>query len=161
LRAEVSGEVHDRLRLMGRLDGVDDAFLAPVPGFETDEARPAESRALVAAGSVRFGLVETVRLRQRSWSLELRPSVGVTTDPAHPFYLQGFAELLAFETLGELWNVAVRVQAGVMSDAPAQHRFFLGGLDLVRGLLDSQIRTTAYALVNAELRVVAFDSSWF
>lgn len=160
-RAEVTGEVHDRLRLMGRLEAIDDAFVAPVPGFETGEVRPAESRALVAAGGVRFGLVETVRLRQRSWSLELRPSVGVTTDPAHPVFAQGWAELLAFETFGEAWNVALRVQVGVTSAAPAQHRFFIGGLDLVRGLLDSQIRTDAFALANLELRVVAFDSSWF
>lgn len=160
LRTEVGGEVHDRLRILGRLELIDDTFLAPLAAFETAEPMPAPSRALLAGVSVRLGLLETVRLRQRAWSLELRPAVVATTDPAFPAYGQLVAEALWFRMLGDAWNLGVRVQGAAMTDAPAQHRLFVGGLDLVRGLVDSAIRTTAYALANVELRVVAFDSAW-
>lgn len=160
LRAELGGEVHDRLRVLGRLEVMEDAFLAPLAEFRNGERMPGASRALVGGVNVRLGLLKTVRLRQQAWSLELRPAVGATTDPRFPVFGQVFAELLAFQMLGERWNVGVRVQGAAMTDAPEQHRFFVGGLDLVRGLVDSAIRTTAYLLANAELRLVAFDSTW-
>jgi outer membrane protein assembly factor BamA len=47
------------------------------------------------------------------------------------------------------------------TDAPTELKYYLGGLDFIRGYADSLVRTQRFALVNAELRGVIFDSMWF
>ena len=39
-------------------------------------------------------------------------------------------------------------------------RLYVGGLELMRGYPDSLVRTDRYAVLNAEARFIAFDSTW-
>ncbi len=135
-----------------------DEYFAPLVG----EGRlPTNMQGLVVHASLRFGRVDTVRLRERGVSLEVRSSFGVTSDPAAPSYVQSWVEALGFVMLGERFNLALRAQGGVTTRAPTEQRFYLGGLDLVRGYDDSTVRTDQFVLGNVELRGVVFDSTWF
>jgi hypothetical protein len=53
------------------------------------------------------------------------------------------------------------VQGGLSTDAPTELRYYLGGLDLIRGYADSLVRTQRFVLTNLELRGTVFDSTWF
>jgi outer membrane protein assembly factor BamA len=153
---EVQGEVDDLTRLGVRLDVFHDEYLAPRVGAAV---LPENLWAAQLTFSVKVGRVDTIRLRQTGWSLELKQVAGGAS-PALP-YLQTLLELLWFKPLGERWNLAVRGQGALSSAVPTELGFYVGGLDLVRGYADSLVRTQAYALVNAEARVTLFDSMWF
>ncbi len=153
---EVQGEVDDLTRLGVRLDVFHDEYLAPREGTAV---LPDNLWAAQLTFSVKVGRVDTIRLRQTGWSLELKQVAGGAS-PALP-YLQTMLELLWFKPLGERWNLAVRGQGAISSAVPTELGFYIGGLDLVRGYADSIVRTQAYALVNAEARVTLFDSMWF
>lgn len=154
--AEVFGEVDDETRAGVRLEVFRDEYLAPLEGPSN---LPPELVAGQLTGTVRFGRVDTVRLRQRGWSLELRETLGLPSSGL--VYSQTFLEFLGFVLFGERWNVAVRAQAAMSSEAPTELQYWLGGLDLVRGYADSLVRARSYALTNVELRVTLFDSMWF
>lgn len=155
-QADLVKEHHDYFRYGGRIVGMDDRFSQTA---ELD-VLPVPSRTLTMGGMVRFGLVSWERLRQRSWSLEFRPTVAVTDAPDGGVFGQLWAELLWFRLVGERWNLAVRAQAGAMTGAQPQHQFFIGGLDLVRGFPDNHLRALHFALVNFEARWIAWDSTW-
>lgn len=155
---EVSGEVDDTTRLGVHLDFFGDEYLAPKEGtFEL----PQNLIAGQAIVQLKVGRVDTVRLRQRGWSLEFKETLGATSLRTQPVFVQSLLELLWFHMLGERWNFALRAQAALSSDAPAELGYYVGGLDLVRGYADSQFRTQAFALANAEVRVTVLDFMWF
>jgi hemolysin activation/secretion protein len=107
---------------------------------------------------LRTGLVNTVRIRQTGWSLEVRPSLGITNAPDFPTtFGRFFSEWLYFKMLGNRWNIAWRAQAGAMTRAQSQQHFFLGGFDLIRGFKDNYIETDLFALTNVEVRFTALD----
>lgn len=83
------------------------------------------------------------------------PGIGLAGD-----FGQLWLESVGFLTAGERWNFAARVQAGIQGDAPRQLRFYLGGLDEVRGYPDNFKRTPRYAFANLETRFIALDSTW-
>ncbi len=56
------------------------------------------------------------------------------------------------------WNLATQAQLGTKTGHEAQHKFYLGGLDTLRGFLDGQFRGDHYWLVNAELRPTLWSS---
>lgn len=58
-------------------------------------------------------------------------------------------------------NLALRAQVGLGNAKPIQHLFYIGGLDRVRGFVDSRFRGQNYWVANAEYRVAAFASRWF
>jgi hypothetical protein len=116
------------------------------------------SETLAASMVARLGRIDTDRHRMSGVSLEFRPLLGVTNDPGYFGYAQAWGELLAFRKVGSRWNFAARVQGGLQSPAPIQSRFYLGGLEQVRGYVDSSVRADRYFLVNLESRLVAFDS---
>lgn len=61
-------------------------------------------------------------------------------------------EILLMKILPNQKNFAYRFQAGATnSDFPSQ-KFFLGGIDLFRGYLDSQVSTSSYLMQNLEYR---------
>ncbi len=154
--AELFGEVDDTTRVGLRLEVFRDEYLPPLDG----EARlPEELLAGQLTGTLRFGRVDTVRLRQKGWSLELRETLGLPSSGR--VYAQTFLEFLGFALFGARWNLAVRAQGAMSSEAPTELQYWLGGLDLVRGYADSLVRTRTFALANAELRVTLFDSMWF
>lgn len=155
---DVLHEVDDVMLLGLRTEAFRDEYFEPLAGTPR---LPVNLQGLVVHASVRVGRVDQVRLRERGASLEVRTSLGATSDPAAPFYLQSFAEALGFVMLGERINLAMRLQGGLSSTAPTEQRFYLGGLDLVRGYDDSTLRTEQFALANVELRGVVFDSTWF
>lgn len=152
-RLEAAGfaDSADRLQLLGRLDLIADRY--------DGDASPPPSEGLVATVGARVGRVDVVRLRQRGWSVALQPSMGLTND-APGLFGQLFLEALGFAMPGHRWNLAGRLQAAVASEAPVQHRYYVGGLDLVRGLPDNHLRTSRYAVLNLEARFVAWDSTW-
>lgn len=154
--AELLGELDDWTRVGAKLEVFRDEYLAPLEG----EARPPPT--MVAGqltGTVRVGRVDTVRLRQKGWSLEVRETLGLPSSGL--LYSQTLLEFLGFALVGTRWNVALRAQAGLSSEAPTELQYWLGGLDLVRGYADSLVRTPAFALANAEVRATLFDSMWF
>jgi hypothetical protein len=156
-RAQISYEINDSLVVLGRVDGILDRFIPPVLG----EANvPVGSGGAHVSGSVRFGRVDTIRLLQKGWSVELQPMLGAVTDPTHPTFFQGWGQFLGFIPLANRLNFAFRVQSGWTTDAPPQDRYYITGLDHVRGLDDNAITANGFALANIEVRVVAFDSMW-
>jgi len=56
------------------------------------------------------------------------------------------------------WNIAAQAQLGTKSGHEVQHKFYLGGLDTLRGFLDGQFRGDHYWLLNAELRPTLWRS---
>lgn len=50
------------------------------------------------------------------------------------------------------WNLAAQARLGTKSGREFQHKFYLGGLDSVRGFLDGQFRGEHMWLVNVEAR---------
>lgn len=156
-RLEVAGftDSQDRVLVLGRIDALADRF------DRIDDATtplPAPSEGAIVTAGVRYGRIDIARNRQRGWTAEIRPSLGVVTG-ASPF-AQLFGELLAFAMPGTRWTFAARLQGAVSTSAPEQHQLYVGGLDLVRGLPDNAIRTPAYLVGNVEARFVAFDSTW-
>lgn len=151
-------EVEDAALLGLRVEAFRDEYTPPFMG---QGVVPANLQGLLVHGSLRVGRVDTVRLRESGVSLEARSSFGFTNHAASPVYVQTWLEGFGFLMLGERFNLATRLQAGLSSSAPTEQRFYLGGLDLLRGFDDSSIRTEQFALANVELRAVAFDSTWF
>ncbi len=160
-RAQVSYEINDELVVLGRVDGILDRFTAPPAGQGAGETiLPHAAEGAQISASVRFGRVDTIRLLQKGWSLELQPLLGVTDDPTAPTFVQGWLQFLGFIPVGTRWNFAFRAQAGTVSHAPAQDLWYIGGLDLVRGLVDNAIVTNTFGVANVEVRFTAFDSTW-
>ena len=153
--AEVSGELNDVTRTGLKLEVFRDEYLNPLEG---EPVLPPTLLAGQLTSFVRMGRVDIVRLRQTGWSFEVRETLGFSS--SGPYAQAGF-ELLWFKLLGERFNLAVRAQGGLSSDAPTELQFYLGGLDLIRGYADSLIRTQRFALANLEARAVLFDSMWF
>jgi outer membrane protein assembly factor BamA len=147
----------DRLRYGLRADGFVDRFIEPT---QTEPAIPDDLTGVYVDPGLRLGRVDTVRLRMSGASVEVRPGVGLTTREPRGHYQQVNTEALAFLMLGERWNFALRATAGTSTDVPPQLRYFLGGLDVIRGYPDNHLRTHAYAAANAEVRFVAFDSKY-
>jgi hypothetical protein len=143
----------DRFRVGLRASAFADRFLAPLDG---PPFYPNETNTLLFEPSLRVGRVDTVRLRFTGASLELRPGLGVSDDD----YAGATLETLAFAMLGDRWNLAARVRLAGVSHVPAHLELYAGGLDLFRGFPDNYVRTDAFALVNTEIRFVAFDSTW-
>lgn len=155
---EVSAELADAARVGGRVEVLRDRYFPP--GDEEGVVPPALVAGLGSL-SVTLGRVDQHRLRLSGVTVGTRQTIGLTDDRARRVVGQTFIELLAFAELGARWNVAFRGQLARSSNAPPELQYHLGGLDLVRGYPDSLVRTTAFALFNAELRLVAFDSTWF
>ena len=147
----------DRIRLSLRASAFADRFLAPLEG---PRFYPAGTETVVLEPGLRVGRVDTVRLRQRGASLELRPSLGLTTSEVADAYAGATLDGLGFVTLGARWNLAVRGRVASTGPVPPHLMLYAGGLDLVRGFPDNYVRTRALALANVELRLVAFDSTW-
>lgn len=147
----------DQLRYGARLDVFADRFLEPGEG---EPQLPDELEGAYLEPGVRVGRVDTVRLRMKGASIELRPGAGVTSLEDQNRYARVNLEGLAFAMAGHRWNFAARVTAGATSWVPPQMRYFLGGLDLIRGYPDNHIRTSRYAVANVEVRFTAFDSKY-
>lgn len=147
----------DVLRYGVRIDAFADRFLPPL---EPPERFPAATETLLVEPSLRVGRVDTVRLRQKGASLEVRQGLGATSSPVVSTYTQTTAELLAFVVAGERWNFALRARVATISKVPEHLELYVGGLDLLRGYLDNYVRTRGYVLTNLEVRYVAFDSTW-
>jgi outer membrane protein assembly factor BamA len=154
---DLSGELDDLTRTGVKLEVFRDEYLPPLEGAPV---LPPELVAGQLTWFQRLGRVDTVRLRQAGWSFELRETFGVGSSGPERVFLQVFLELLWFKLLGERFNVAVRAQAGLSTDAPTELRFQLGGLDLIRGYADSLVRTQRFALANLEARGIIFDTMW-
>lgn len=155
---DLAGELSDEALLFGRVEVFRDAYFAPKEG---EAVVPRELIAGAGSVGVSLGRVDVTRLTQTGAALTTRLTLGVTDDPLTPVVGQFFAELLWFVPFAERLTFCVRGQAALSTPAPPELQYYLGGLDLVRGYADSLVRTLAYALANLELRLLAFDSTWF
>jgi len=147
----------DRVRIGLRTSVFANRFLRPL---DSAPFYPLPTETLLLEPGLRLGRIDTVRIRQRGTSFEVRPGVGFTTSDVASQYVTLTAEVLAFAMLGERWNLAARVRGANVSKVPAHLELFAGGLDLVRGLPDNYVRTRAMVLANLEARFTAFDSTW-
>ncbi len=150
--------VDDRVRVGLRSSLFADRFLEPL---EPPAVFPAPTETAVFEPSLRVGRLDTVRLRQSGATLELKPGLGLPVGGGGPQYAQFQVEALFFTLLGSRVNLATRVRAAGVSEVPRHLLVYAGGLDLVRGFPDNHAEARALALANVELRVVAFDSTWF
>jgi len=156
-RLEISGESSDRLSFRGWFEAFSHRFQAPrdAPG----ELPPASAGARLG-GEMKLGRVDIRGLRKQGASLAIAPSLAATSDPDHPVFAQLSIELLWLRAEGERWNFALRTRAATGTPAPLQHRFWLGGLELMRGYEDNHFRGAGYAAFNAEVRWTAWEGSW-
>ncbi|MBI5608645.1 MAG: hypothetical protein HY902_07170 [Deltaproteobacteria bacterium] len=161
LRAELNHLFDgDRVKFGARLDLQRDVFF---DAGDTPSALPPDGKTAILDLGLRLGRVDVQRLRQVGQSLEVRSGVGVSAlvDAPGQVHTQAWLQGLGYWTLGERWNLAVRVQAGHQSaNTPAHLQYFLGGLYEVRGVRDSFLRADRFALANAEVRYVAADWTW-
>jgi outer membrane protein assembly factor BamA len=161
-RVEVAASSDDDVvRAALRLDGFGDRFLDPLEG----ERRfpPADTESLEVTPLFRVGRVDTLRIRQRGASLELRPTFAKLWSDAEgdaPGYAAVNGEALFFALAGTRWNFAARLRAGVVGRVPPHLELYAGGLDLLRGYPDNHLRARALGVANVELRFTAFDSKW-
>jgi hypothetical protein len=147
----------DRLRYGARVSAFDDRFVAPL---DPPLYYPAPTQTLLVEPSLRAGRLDTVRLRQRGATLELRPGVGFTSSDVARRYASVTGEALAFVMIGDRTNLAFRARGAAVSDVPEHLQVYAGGLDLVRGVPDNYVRARAMLLANVEARFVVFDSTW-
>ncbi len=151
--------MHDRLRALTK-DDETGPWRSRRARFEGAGASP-ESTTGGVGGLVRLGRIKTTRLTFEGWQLELRPALYMTDDADHFGFGQVQVQLLYFNRLRPTTNLGVRLLAGATTPAPSQQLFYVGGLDLVRGLPDNALTASAFALANVELRQIFFDSTWF
>ena len=156
-RVEVAREITPLLVWDARADLFADRFDLPVDGAAD---LPPPSEGVLATASLKAGRLDTVRIRQQGATVELRAGPGASDQPGTPPWGVATLEAFAFALAGERWNFALRGEAGAMTPAERQDRFYVGGLDLVRGIPDNALRSTAFALVNLEARFTAYDSAW-
>ncbi len=149
----------DRLRVGARLELQVDRFF---DAGDTPPALPAASETLQLDAGVRFGRIDTDRIRQSGASVELRPTLAMSRVRGHDLWPQAraFVQGLWFWAPGQRLNLALRLQGAVQSKSPEHLQFFVGGLYEVRGVRDSYLRGDRYALINAELRLTAYDAMW-
>jgi len=152
------GVIDDQLRLGVVVEGTTDAFGAR---DEDPAPPPPASLGLRAGPYLRVGRLDTDRLRFSRGFAELRATAGATSAPQYPVWNQVELEAQWFIEWGSRFNFASRLKAGAVYSARPQDRFYLGGLDAVRGYQDSEFRAFSHATANVELRFVAFDSTWF
>lgn len=157
LKGNLPGVTDDQVRLGLGVEATIDQFLPRGAGAEP---LPRDSHALRAGPSLHLGRLDTDRLRFSRGFVQLRLWAGATDDPSALLWPQAELEAQWFVKLGNLFNFGSRVKAGIMDRARPQDRFYLGGLDAVRGYQDSEFRTLSHLTANVELRFVAFDSTW-
>ncbi len=151
-------ELSDQLRFGARVSAFANRFLPPL---DSPAYFPAGTETFALEPTLRVGRVDTVRIRQRGTSLELRPSVGrVFGSDVSSEYAAFTAQLLTFVMAGERWNFAARARVSGTTRVPEHLQLYAGGLDLLRGFPDNYVRTQAFWLTNAEVRFTAFDSTW-
>jgi len=148
----------DRVRFGLRASAFANRFLDPL---DSPPFYPSPTETLLLEPAVRLGRIDTIRIRQRGTSFELRPGVGfVAGSEVADRFVTMTAELVSFAMLGERWNIAFRVRGSNVSRVPAHLELYAGGLDLFRGAPDNYVRTRALAFANLEARFIAFDSTW-
>lgn len=157
LAGNLPGVTDDQLRAGLIIEGTLDDFGAQ-SGASTPP--PPASRGLRVGPSLRIGRLDTDRLRFSRGFVQLRLWAGATDDPSALLWPQLELEGQWFLKLGSRFNFASRVKGGIMDRARPQDRFYLGGLDAVRGYQDSEFRAVSHLTANVEMRFVAFDSTW-
>ncbi|HXX66210.1 MAG TPA: hypothetical protein VEK07_03460 [Polyangiaceae bacterium] len=150
--------MRDLIKFGTGIDARDDVLLSPKPGSVVGEPSPVH--AAIFEPMLRIGRIDTVRLRERGVSLQVVPSLGVTSIPGAPAFrrltVEGNAKIMS----GERWNVDLRAQFGLVTNEPNELQFFMGGLDLLRGYPDNYFQANACVITNADVKFVLLDSKW-
>jgi hypothetical protein len=158
-RVELNHQVFGDLIKYGlRLDAVRDEFYEPLSGSLFTV--PGTLEALLVEPGFRIGRVDNIRLRDAGASFEMRGALGDTNHPGARAFRRVWSELNVNAIAGERWNFGLRAQAGSVTNQPDEMQFFIGGLDLLRGYADNYFQANAYALYNADIKYVVFDSTW-
>ncbi len=152
------GVIDDLYRLGLKVEGNSDELFEVANG---PTPLPVNSRALFVGPYLRAGRLDVDRLRYVHGFAEVHADFATTSDPSYPLAALFTFEGQYFWKVGSLFNIGTRLLAGLERGARPQDRFYIGGLDKVRGYLYSEIRARQYAVANLEARFVAFDSMWF
>lgn len=166
-RAIVQGSLHalaldDTLRYGVGFAAFDDGFLQPIEDDSPFNANlPPKMQTVQMEPSLRIGRIDARRIQYDGQTLEVRPHLSATLrDDVITPYTGVVSELLAFRRLWR-FTFAARLKAAVQTGtAGAQLDYWLGGLDTIRGFRDNFVRANTYALANAEVRFVVFDTDW-
>jgi hypothetical protein len=150
--------MRDLIEIGTRIDVRNDDFFQPLQG--TNPALPSRVQAVIAEPGFRIGRIDTVRLRQTGFTLEVRPALGATSVRGAPTFRRLWLEADAKGMAGEHWGFDLRAQFGTVTDSPDEMQFFLGGLDVIRGYPDNYFQGTACGVYNADVKYVVFDSTW-
>lgn len=121
---------------------------------------PDSGKAFVFRGTAKFG-----RVNQDDYNYD---GLLFTQSLAHSDTLWGAdfrftqleSELRWYKKLPWRSNLALRLGLGLGSTQQIQHLYYLGGLDRVRGFVDSRFRGSNYWSANAEYRIAPFASRW-
>jgi outer membrane protein assembly factor BamA len=154
------------LRTQASLRWIEDDFsfdlLSPsVEAMQRERGLPAPSHALTAALSVMLG-----RIDQHSYLLDgslFSLSLAHANDAIGSSYTQtkALAGFSHFETFPWKSNLAFRAAAGVSDVDVIHRRFYLGGLDAIRGFASDRFAGEHYWLTSLEFRIPSVDTRWF
>ncbi|QDG54714.1 hypothetical protein FIV42_29410 [Persicimonas caeni] len=128
--------------------------------LQRERGLPPESHATIMSLSAMLG-----RIDQDNYLLDgTQFSVSLSHANENLGSTHTYTKLLAgvshFETLPLNSNLAARLAAGTGDIDAIQHRFFLGGLDTVRGFANDRFAGEHYWLANLEYRIPSLDTRW-
>lgn len=93
--------------------------------------------------------------------------LNITFGYAHPLknnvdsFAQGDVNFTIYKSLSPEWQFAQRFMGGVTSTKVLQYKYYLGGLDRIRGFSDNRFAGTQFALANSEARYLIAEKSSF
>ena len=154
------------LRLGGKIQGFVDDFSLQ---YLTDEAIAAEEGNDLPPGGTTIAFGPTVSIGTINTDNYLQEGVEVNLDVdfAPPLFgvsdvhfVRGTLQATGFLRLGKNSMLGARLLAGGITSSVPQHLYYIGGLDRIRGFLDSRFRGRAFGLANLEARVPSYAGKY-
>ncbi len=97
----------------------------------------------------------------QGWELGIRGALARRAYGSDFNFVKAVAHSRMAFRLREKINAAVQLKLGTKSGHEFQHKFYLGGLDTVRGFLDGQFRGEHMWLANVEVRPTLWESAYW
>ncbi len=158
------------VRFGGRIRGILDDFslrFLPDEAIQSQTATgplPDRVFVLTAGLTLALGTINTDRYLQEGTELRLEVDAAPPVGFNDIEFVSGTAQFIALRRFGLFRpnhsTVALRLLGGGVTTKAMQHLHYVGGLDRVRGFLDSRFRGQVFGVANLELRVPSIDSEW-
>ena len=159
-RENESRTVRAGVRLRAFADDFSSRYL-PAEAVQGQGALPPAQTVFTAGASLALGTVESDSYLQSGGELRLEvdaaPPVGFNDN----HFVDATLQWLQFVRAGKRSLLAARFLAGGITTAAPQHLHYAGGLDRVRGFVDSRFRGQLFAVANLEARVPSLHLDWF